>query len=431
MTPRPIIFVSAVSRELKSARQLVANTLSFLGYEAAWQDIFGTEQGDLRGMLRRQIDGCKGVVQLVGRRYGAEPPAPDEHFGRVSYTQYEALYARQQGKKVWYLVMDESFPVDTQDPEPAELRELQAAYLRRLQADSQLYHPLTTREALETSVLKLRDDLTQLRRGIKQWAAAVIVLLLILVAAVVCITQKLRGINDELGLLVSKGAPPAPTVDETRGPTASSQIRPKLAFDVFGLHQGATNWVPLGPETSLRNGEHFFIRAETFTPGFLYVFQVDSSNNLQWLFPSNNATGNISNISFGTNPLAAGDVALLPPTSSQAYALDTNVGEERTYAVFSATRWEKLEEALKDTSGNTNNAAQLEIKKLLAADDAVEGRAKGIASVENTRVPKPVWQAVDASSERYPVDLPPYNMQAKGYWLLEVRRFRHLAPAQP
>lgn len=35
--PRPGIFVSAVSKELKTARQLVANTLQFLGYEPIWQ----------------------------------------------------------------------------------------------------------------------------------------------------------------------------------------------------------------------------------------------------------------------------------------------------------------------------------------------------------------------------------------------------------
>jgi len=73
MSPRPLIFISAVSRELRSARQLVANTLTFLGYEPVWQDIFGTEGGDLREILRQQIDQCKGVVQLVGQCYGAEP----------------------------------------------------------------------------------------------------------------------------------------------------------------------------------------------------------------------------------------------------------------------------------------------------------------------------------------------------------------------
>ena len=44
MSLRPTVFISAVSKELKSARQLVANTLQFLGYEPVWQDIFGTEE---------------------------------------------------------------------------------------------------------------------------------------------------------------------------------------------------------------------------------------------------------------------------------------------------------------------------------------------------------------------------------------------------
>jgi tetratricopeptide (TPR) repeat protein len=175
----PLIFISAVSRELRSGRQLAANTLTFLGYQPVWQDIFGTETGDLRGMLRQQIDQCKGVLQIVGNCYGAEPPEPDPQFGRVSYTQYEALYARSKGKKVWYLFIDETFPVDVCEGEPEELRALQAAYRKRLQSDAHLFHPLTSREALEASVLKLRTDLTRLRRGVKQWAAGVAILLVI------------------------------------------------------------------------------------------------------------------------------------------------------------------------------------------------------------------------------------------------------------
>jgi tetratricopeptide (TPR) repeat protein len=184
------VFISAVSRELRSARQLVANTLSFLGYEPVWQDIFGTESGDLRGILRQQIDRCKGVVQLVGQCYGAEPPTPDEEFGRVSYTQYEALYARNRKKKVWYLFIDENFPTDRCDAEPDELRALQAAYRRRLQSDTHVFHPLATIDALEASVLKLRDDLTSLRRRLKQWALGVATLLILIVALV---SWQLRG----------------------------------------------------------------------------------------------------------------------------------------------------------------------------------------------------------------------------------------------
>ena len=97
--------------------------------------------------------------------YGAEPPTPDPEFGRVSYTQYEALYVRKTGKKIWYLDMDKSFPIDEHEPEPAELEHLQSAYRNMLKVDTHLFHPLATREALEAGVLKLRDDLTQLRRA--------------------------------------------------------------------------------------------------------------------------------------------------------------------------------------------------------------------------------------------------------------------------
>lgn len=198
MSPRPTIFISSVSKELRGARQLVANTLTFLGYEPIWQDIFGTEGGDLRQMLRQQIDQSKGVVQLVGQCYGAEPPAPDEEFGRISYTQFEALYARKKGKKVWYLFMDETFPIDPHEPEPEELRQLQAAYRNTLKADTHLFHPLATREALEAGVLKLRDDLTQLRKGARRWAWSIAALLVLITAMVFLL---LRGQGKTQGSL--------------------------------------------------------------------------------------------------------------------------------------------------------------------------------------------------------------------------------------
>ena len=197
MSPRSVIFISAVSKELRSARQLVANTLTFLGYEPEWQDIFGTEQGDLRGMLRRRIDASKGVVQLVGDLYGAEPPTPDEQFGRVSYTQYEALYAVSRGKKVWYLFLDENFPTDAHEREGGEKETLQSAYRARLQADSHLYHPLGTKEGLEASVLKLRDDLTSLRRGVRRWAAAVATLLVVTVGLSIWLLQSQQHANEQ------------------------------------------------------------------------------------------------------------------------------------------------------------------------------------------------------------------------------------------
>ena len=198
MSPRPTIFISAVSEELCSARQLVANTLTFLGYEPVWQDIFGTESGDLCALLREKIDQCKGVVQLVGQLYGAEPAVPDPEFGRVSFTQYEALYARKRGKKVWYLFIDESFPIDPHEPEPNELRQLQNSYRNALKADTHLFHPLQSREALEAGVLKLRDDLAVLRRGAKQWATGIAAALGLIALLVIWLVWGQAGIRKKI-----------------------------------------------------------------------------------------------------------------------------------------------------------------------------------------------------------------------------------------
>lgn len=96
---RPRLFLSAASEELRSARKDVAATLRTLGFDPVSQDDFPTGYGELRKWLREQIDSCEGLIQLVGRGYGAEPPDVDPDFGRVSYTQLKFLYARRQGKK--------------------------------------------------------------------------------------------------------------------------------------------------------------------------------------------------------------------------------------------------------------------------------------------------------------------------------------------
>ena len=55
---KPRVFISTVTRELRGARLRGAGILQRKGYEPEWQDIFGTEPGDLRDMLRRKIDEC-------------------------------------------------------------------------------------------------------------------------------------------------------------------------------------------------------------------------------------------------------------------------------------------------------------------------------------------------------------------------------------
>ena len=187
MSVKPRIFISSVSRELASTRQIVANTLLFLNYEPVWQDIIGVEQGEIRDILRRQIDSCVGLIQLTGQRYGLEPSEPDPEFGRVSYTQYEALYAVRRGMKVWHFLLDENFTPDQPNDEPEELRKLQQDYRKKIEQSDRLWHAMPNASELEKTLLKFRNDLEELRvaaererrNGIR-WRAALAAAVLLL-----------------------------------------------------------------------------------------------------------------------------------------------------------------------------------------------------------------------------------------------------------
>jgi tetratricopeptide (TPR) repeat protein len=163
MVTRPVVFVSATS-DLQSARKLVGDVLYSMGYEPHWQDIQPTDGGEMLAVLRGWIEPSALVIQLVGRRYGAEPPAPTAEFGRVSYTQFEALYAEKAGKKVIYHFMEPGFPTDEAPAEAEELTQLQAKYRDGLVAANKLRHGNIANPAdLELSVRRLRDELAAMR----------------------------------------------------------------------------------------------------------------------------------------------------------------------------------------------------------------------------------------------------------------------------
>jgi tetratricopeptide (TPR) repeat protein len=181
---RPRLFLSAVSEELGSARRAVAATVRTLGYDPVSQDDFPTGHGELRAWLRKQIDSCEGLIQIVGQSYGGEPPDVDPAFGRVSYTQYEFLYARRQGRKTWVIVAGQQCqrdkPLDQLDlprnpgqADPSgyqsERRKLQADYFARLKQENHVRNMANSAIELENVVLKLRDELGELRKGWDKW----------------------------------------------------------------------------------------------------------------------------------------------------------------------------------------------------------------------------------------------------------------------
>ncbi len=164
MSEKPVIFISATS-DLRSARDLVGKVLYSMGYEPVWQEIAATDGGELLDVLRKRLTPCAMVVQLVGKRYGAEPPQATADFGRVSYTQFEALEAERLGKKVIYHFLDDNFPVASSDPEAPDQAARQQRYRQRLIAENRLRHDrIADANQLELSIWRVRDELAALRR---------------------------------------------------------------------------------------------------------------------------------------------------------------------------------------------------------------------------------------------------------------------------
>lgn len=176
---RPRIFLSAVSEELRTTRRAVATTIRTLGFDPVSQDDFPTGYGELRQWLCEQLDSSEALIQLVGQGYGAEPPEVNLEYGRVSYTQLEFLYARNHGKKTWVIVIGKDFVLDKPsdqldlpredgyaDPTgyQAERRMLQQDYLGRLTRENHLRHTANNGTELENIILRLRDELGELRQ---------------------------------------------------------------------------------------------------------------------------------------------------------------------------------------------------------------------------------------------------------------------------
>src|SRR6516162_8793570 len=186
---QPAVFISCASPEFRQTRSRVATILTRLGYTPVIQEIFGTEPGDLRQVLRDKIDACEGLIQIIGQGYGAEPPTVDAQFGRVSYTQFEFLYAKSRKKKTWLLFAGETcardtplerldLPSDPAHPDPAsyqaERRSLQLIYCTERKKDGHLYYESTTDTDLELKVERLRNELAELGRAFKLWQKKVL-----------------------------------------------------------------------------------------------------------------------------------------------------------------------------------------------------------------------------------------------------------------
>ena len=186
------VFISAVTRELGSARKIVKKALEDNDYHVVEQDSFPPDFRQLLDKLRSRIESCDAVVHIAGMCYGAEPEHRPEGSSRRSYTQLEYAIARKVGKPVYVFLTSETFPGDPHAPEDKALSRLQAAHRQRLMQSGQDYNPVSDRheldqkirslqlkvEALERELTDVSASTRKLSRRFAMWGALLLMLLL-------------------------------------------------------------------------------------------------------------------------------------------------------------------------------------------------------------------------------------------------------------
>ena len=175
---KPSIFVSGVSADLRSARELVCKGLNSLGCLPVEQERFDTAAyQQVVELLRSKISECQGVIHVVGLRYGRgpDPSTVPAHEPQRSYTQLEFELARELKKDVYVFVCGNDYPYDGPRPgtdpetEPAELAELQLRHREQLTARGcGAYNRVATDTELRDQVAKLHTRINALRRQLQR-----------------------------------------------------------------------------------------------------------------------------------------------------------------------------------------------------------------------------------------------------------------------
>jgi len=139
----------------------------------------------------------------------------------------------------------------------------------------------------------------------------------------------------EVFRIAYQGNPPAPS---------QTFVSPRFQFEILALRHQDSQFKRLEDGDSLRSEvDQYVLLFNALTPGYLYIFQVDASGQINWLFPKNRSSA----LSYGRNPVRERQLIQLPPAdSNQAFFLDSTVGIEHVYVVFSVTEWTELTKAL-------------------------------------------------------------------------------------
>ncbi len=128
---------------------------------------------------------------------------------------------------------------------------------------------------------------------------------------------------------------------------------PEATMDVWVQHPDAPDaeWGILQDGNELSSADRYRIAVRSHEQCWVYVFQIDATGRLDWLFPRNG-----SPYSFGANPVEPGAWVQIP-ARDDAFQLDDNLGIEHVFAVATCDRWDELEHALEKARRSGAGAA--------------------------------------------------------------------------
>lgn len=112
-----------------------------------------------------------------------------------------------------------------------------------------------------------------------------------------------------------------------------------------------SGWHLLDDEAALTDADSYKIIVQSREIAYLYVFQIDAAERLEWLFPKNER----SRFSVGLNPISPFRWIGLPDQEN-SYFLDDRGGNECIYIVITRSRWKDLEYALSAFGAGESNA---------------------------------------------------------------------------
>jgi len=213
--------------------------------------------------------------------------------------------------------------------------------------------------------------------------------------------------------LISMGSPPS---------AKGEMIQPQLQFELMAMRKGEPGFRPLNDGDALASeADDYLVVMRPLSPGYLYVFQIDSSGKCEWLFPQNS----VSRFSSGANPVIPRAVIRVPP--EKKLYLDKTVGVEHIYAVLSATPWAELEKLLSNPAAPRPSPQVAQLRGMVQQPNQLRLRGiegdrfnPAVVNVDDVLPPEPADVAKVSSAS-----LGTKAFRATGWLLVVERWFRH------